>query len=218
MRTWLLVPAIASVGVLAAVPVALSDPSNDGRDDATLLKGTAQLVSGSTRDAHVEDGESSACGDSDGSVWYRFDARRTQRIVAKLAAGGDLDAVLDVYLRERSQQTALTCDASDRNGRAAVAFTAQRGQSYLLRVAQRAGSVADDFKLRVAAAPGARLPGAPLPDGGISGSLDRVGRTLQVWSTRMGQGRRYRVRLLHAGPGCVRASVYRAGRGPSDGD
>jgi hypothetical protein len=217
MRTWLLISALAATGTLAAVPVALSDPSNDGRDDATLLRGTPQLVSGTTRDAHAQDGEGSACGDTGGSVWYRLDARRTQRIVAKLAAGGDLDAVLDVYVRERSQQTPLTCDAGDRHGRAAVAFTAQRGQSYLLRVAQRAGSVAGDFRLRVAAAPGARLPGAPLPDGGISGSLDRVGRTLQVWSTHMRQGRRYRVRLLHAGPGCLRASVYRAGRGPSDG-
>jgi hypothetical protein len=217
MRSWLLISALAAAGTLAAVPVALSDPSNDGRDDATLLQGTPHLVSGTTRDAHADDGESSACGESEGSVWYRFDARKTQRIVAKLAAGGDLDAVLDVDLRERSQQTPLTCDASDRNGRAAVAFTAQRGQSYLLRVAQRTGPVAGDFKLRVAPAPGTRLPGAPLPDGGISGSLDRVGRTLQVWSTHMRQGRRYRVRLLHGGPGCLRASVYRAGRGPSTG-
>jgi hypothetical protein len=213
----MLVSAMAAVGTLAAVPVALSDPPNDGRDDATLLKGTPQLVSGTTHDAHADDSEGSACGDTAGSVWYRLNATKTQRIVAKLAAGGDLDAVLDVYVRERSQQTPLTCDAGDRNGRAAVAFTAQRGQSYLVRVAQRTGSVSGDFKLRVAPAPGARLPGAPLPDGGIGGSLDRVGRTLQVWSTRMSQGRRYRVRLLHSGPGCLRASVYRAGRGPSDG-
>lgn len=218
MRIWLPVSALAAAVTLAAVPVALSDPSNDGRDDATTLQATPQLVSGTTRDAHADDGEGSDCGDTAGSVWYRFDAKRTQRIVAKLAAGGDLDATLDVYVRERSQQTPLTCDASDRNGRAAVAFTAQRGQSYLLRVAQRSGSVSGDFRLRVAAAPGARLPGAPLPDGGISGSLDRVGRTLQVWSTRMKQGQRYRVRLLHSGPGCLRASVYRAGRGPSTGE
>jgi hypothetical protein len=217
MRTWLLVPA-AVAATLAAVPVALSDPSNDGRDDATLLKGSSQLLSGTTRDAHADDGESSACGDTDHSVWYRYDAKKTQRIVAKLAAGGDLDATLDAFVRERSEQTPLTCDASDHNGRAAVAFTAVKGQSYLLRVAQRSGSTSGDFRLRVAAAPGARLPGAPLPDGGISGSLDRVGRTQQVWSTRMAQGRRYRVRLLHSGAGCLRASVYRAGRGPSSGE
>lgn len=214
MTRKLLVPILAA-GLALPAAVALSDPPNDARDDAQRLKDLPKLVGGTTKDADAGKDDESTCADTSGSVWYRVDPGRSRRVVVKLAAGGDLDGVVDVYRRERSTQTLLACDRTDANGRAAAAFTARKGQSYLIRVAKRRGSADGDFKLRVAGAEGPRLPGPPLPPGGISGSLDRVQRTAQAWSTTFRHGRRYRLRLTHPGTTCIRASIYRAGTRPT---
>ena len=217
MRPKLIVPVLAAGLTLPLASLALSEPPNDDRDEARKLPPLPTLIGGTTKDAKAGPSDSATCADTAGSVWYRLDPGRSRRVVAKLAAGGDLDAVLDVYVRERSQHHLLTCDPTDRNGRAAVAFNARKGQSYLIRVARRSDSVSGDFKLRLVGAEGPRLPGPPLPPGGISGSLDRVQQTAQAWSTTFRQGRRYRVRLNHPGDTCIRASIYRAGRKPRPG-
>jgi len=124
-----------------AVPgasVAMGEPDNDSRDEPQRINLLPADVTGTTVDAHAGEADAPTCADTAGSVWYRVHPGRTRRVVARLRAGGDLDATLDVYLRERSQQSLLTCDASDRRGNAAVAFTARKGQSYLIRVARRA--------------------------------------------------------------------------------
>ena len=215
MRTKLLASAVIAGVTLPAGSLALGDPPNDGRNDAAEVPPLPQLITGTTQEADAGKADADTCAATAGSVWYRLDPGSTRRVVVKLAAQGDLDAVVDVYLRERSQQRLLTCDAGDRNGRAAVAFTARRGQSYLIRVARRENSVAGTFRLRIVGAGGPRLPGPALPQEGVSGSLDRVGTTAQVWSTRMRPGQRYRVRLRHQGAGCLRASIYEAGVRPS---
>ena len=215
MRTKILAAPLAVALSLPLASLALSDPPNDARDDARKVTRLPTLIGGTTKDAKAGPSDNPTCAETAGSVWYRVDPGRSRRIVARLEAGGDLDAVLDVYVRERSQHHLLTCDVSDRNGRAAVAFPARRGQSYLIRVARRADSVSGDFKLRLEGAGGPRLPGPPLPPGGISGSLDRVQRTAQAWSVRFRRGVRYRIRLVPPRSGCVRASVYKAGVRPS---
>ena len=214
MRTKLLVPLLVAGVTLPAGSLALSDPPNDGRDDAATVPPLPQLITGTTQDADTGRADADTCAATAGSVWYRFDPGSSRRVVAKLAAQGDLDAVVDVFLRERSQQRLLTCDVGDRNGRAAVAFNARRGQSYLVRVARRENSVDGTFQLRLTGAGGPRLPGPRLPEEGVSGRLDRVERTAQVWSVRLGRGERYRFRLRHQGPGCLRASIYKAGVRP----
>ena len=214
MRTRSLIPLLAAAAVVAAASVAIGQPANDERQDATPITALPATVTGTTQDATIGEADRGTCAASAGSVWYRLDPGRTRRVVARLRAGDDLDATIDVYLRVRSRQRLLTCDTGDAHGRAAVGFIARRGQSYLIRVARRAGSVAGSFTLGVEGTSGPRLPGPRLPGGGISGSLDRVERTAQAWSVRLRTGVRYRVSLVHRGPGCVRASVYRAGVRP----
>jgi hypothetical protein len=124
-----------------------------------------------------------------------------------------------VYARLRSQQRLLTCDVGDANGRAAVAFDAVRGRSYLVRVARRANSVADAFRLAFVGVAGTRLPGPALPRTGVSGTLDRAQRTAQAWSVSLRAGVRYRIAVAHPAAGCVGAIVYgprpRSGQAPA---
>jgi hypothetical protein len=185
-------------------------PGNDDRDSASRVPRLPATVGGTLRGAGVEGVEApSPCAATSGSVWYRLDAGVSRRVVVRLAAAGDLDATIDVYARQRSQQQFLTCDVGDLHGRAAVAFDVWRGSSYLIRVARRANSVSDAFELAfvgVAARP--PLPGPPLPETGVSGTLDRAQRTAQAWAATLREGVRYRIGLDHPGSGCVSAFVY----------
>src|SRR4051794_7644191 len=209
-----LIVLMASAAVVPAGAVALAQPPNDKRQDATRVSRLPAFLTGTTIDATAAGADVNGCSEVAGSVWYRIDPGRTRRVVARLKANGDLEATLDVYERLRSDQSLITCDNSDVHGSAAVAFNARKGKSYLVRVGRRSGSAADAFSLALEGAGGVRLPGPPLRAGGISGTLDRVDRTAQAWSTRLETGRRYRVSVVHRGPGCVRASVYRAGVTP----
>jgi hypothetical protein len=208
---------IAFAAVVPAGAVALAQPPNDQRQNATRVSRLPAFITGTTVDSTAAESDINGCAAVTGSVWYRIDPGRTRRIVARLHANGDLDATLDVYERLRSDQLPVTCDDSDVHGSAAVAWTARKGKSYLVRVGRQSGSSADTFTLALQGAGGLRLPGPALPAGGVSGSLDRVDRTAQAWSTQMTTGRRYRVSVVHRGPGCVRASVYRAGVKPQPG-
>lgn len=206
--------------LVAAAPAAAAGPDNDDRNDAARVTRLLASVAGTLVGAGVQGPEaSSPCAASSGSVWYRIDPGISRRVVVRLAAAGDLDATIDVYARERSQQRLLTCDVGDRNGRAAVAFEAVRGRSYLVRVSRRANSVADSFRLALVGVAGARLPGTPLPATGVSGTLDRAQRTAQAWSVSLRSGVRYRIALAHPGPGCVGALIYgprpRSGQSPA---
>lgn len=210
---------MAALGTLAlTLPVAaVADaPENDSRDEPERINRIPGEAVGTTRDAKTGPADDGACGEVGGSVWYRIDPGRTRRVVARLRAGGDLDATLDVYLRSRSRHDLLTCEPTDRRGNAAVAFTARKGEAYLIRVARRKSSRDGDFRLRLDPVRGPRLPGPPLPAGGISGSVDRLETVAVPWSTTMEPGRRHRISLLHRG-GCLRASVYKAGVAPRSG-
>ena len=213
-RVVLLALALLLVPPAAAVADA---PDNDDRDSAARVPRLPATLDGTLQEAGVEGAEApSPCAASSGSVWYRLDAGVSRRVVVRLAAAGDLDATIDVYARLRSQQRLLTCDVGDVHGRAAVAFDVARGSSYLIRVARRANSVPDAFRLSVAGvAPRPSLPGPALPATGVSGTLDRAQRTAQAWSAVLREGVRYRIGLAHPGPGCVGALVY--GPGPRSG-
>jgi hypothetical protein len=202
-----------SVCALLALPaVTGARPQNDGRDSAQPVATLPASLNGGTDGATDENGEaSSPCASDTGSVWYRYDAKHTIRLVARLRADGDLDATVSVYERLRSQQTFLTCDVSDTHGRAAVGFTARKGESYLIRVARRDESVAGDFHLNLSQARVHALPGPPLPPGGVAGSLDRVGNTAQPWSVFLRAGAHYRMALEQRGGACLTATLYAPG-------
>src|SRR5687768_11073803 len=98
MRSKLLASALVAGLTIPAATVALGEPPNDGRDDAAQIPRLPVLVAGTTKDARAGAADSSPCADTAGSVWYRLDPGRSRRVVVRLAAGGDLDATLDVYL------------------------------------------------------------------------------------------------------------------------
>jgi len=198
---------IALLAILVATAHAAA-PSNDDRADATAIEPPAS-VRGSTTQATLEDGEAaSGCSDSRGSVWYEIRPGPARRLALRLNAGGDLDAVMDVYSRRRSQLTPVRCDSTDDDGEAAIAFQAAAGTSYFVRVAKRTGSVDGAFSLDLfAPQPAARPPGRRLPSKGVTRSLDRLGNTDDAWSRPMRAGRSYRVNLATEGR-CMRLRIF----------
>jgi hypothetical protein len=203
--------AIAAVLALIATAVAIAAaPSNDSRATPRALGSLPADVTGTTREATAEQGEAdSACAPSVSSVWYRFDVRSDQRIVVALKASGDLDATLDVYLRERSQLTPLRCDLTDRRGEGSLTARVRAGQSYLIRVAQRSNSVAGNFRLTVySPLPRASFPGRRLPRRGVTQTLDRVQDTEDAYRVRLRAGVTYRINEADTIPRCMRLELY----------
>ena len=94
------------------------------------------------------------------SVWYSLDADENRSIVIALDAEGDLDAVVDVFVRERSQITPSACRRTNRRGALTFELDAEAGTSYLIRVAALANSVGRRASACASSSPIARrLPG-----------------------------------------------------------
>jgi hypothetical protein len=209
-RGALLVMTLALAAQAHVATARAAPPPNDNRANAQLVA-LARTVTGTTAGASVEAVEPlSGCGPTGPSVWYRVDAATSGRVIALVDARGDLDVVVDVFLRERSQTTPVTCDVSDRRGQSSTDFTVGPGQSYLVRVAQQPQSGPGTFTLTVGVArPLESPPGARLPDRGGNGSVQRVFAPGNAWSTVLREGRTYRINL--ASEGCLRLSIYAPG-------
>ena len=113
--------------LLGAVTQALaaSPPSNDNRNSAQPLGALPATVTGTTVGATVETTEPpSGCARSAGSVWYSvsFGSSPPGEVGVKVQANGDLDAAVDVFQRQRSQNTPVTCARTDQNGVAGTTF------------------------------------------------------------------------------------------------
>ena len=188
----LLLLALAPAAALAA------PPPNDARAEATTIAALPSTQSGTTAEATTEPVEPrSPCFCNGGSVWYRYVAATNGRLVLTLTAAGDLDATLDAYLQQRSQLTREDSDVSDAKGEASVSVRVRAGQAYLVRVAQRVGSVAGTFKLVFdAAAPEVSPPGRLLGRHGASDTLDRVLKPADAFSYRMRAGTTYRINFI----------------------
>lgn len=215
-RTSVLLAAFVAAGLLCAALAFAAPPTNDTRPGAQRIQ-LGQTVNGTTTDATSDKDDSTGCGPSDTpSVWYRLDATTTGRAIVQLQASGDLDVVVDVYQRVRSQFNALTCDESDKRGRASTEFRMKKGQSYLIRVSEKEQSVSGNFSLLVdIGQPEAQPPGRPLPSRGASGTVQRVFEPSNAWSVRMREGTTYRVNL--SAQSCTRLSIYGPGATDFDG-
>jgi len=196
-------------------------PANDDRAAPEELGRLPAQVMGTTVEAtRVPTDPSSACGLGGPQVWYRFTAPADGRIALRLVAEGDLDAILDAYLSERSQTTSLSCDPTDTQGIGAVDFDVKRGRRYLIAVSMLTNSVPGDFQLTVVAPqPPPRPPGTLLAKGGVDGTLDRVGNLEDAYSLRMRAGRTYRFRLSgrSAEECAISARLYPPGSRSFDG-
>jgi hypothetical protein len=189
-------------------------PANDDRAAAQALGSLPATVQGTTVEATVESTERPpACGPIGPSVWYSASADSAGRIAVKLDAAGELDATLDVFKSVRSRLDPLGCDVTDTQGKAAVNFAVSANGHYLIRVSQRPESVPGTFSLRVSApAFTAQPPGAPLPVGGATRTLDRTDNIDSAWSVVLHSGTTYRMRLSGRDGRCRPAAwVYAPG-------
>ena len=160
--------ALVVLGV-AASPSLAARPANDARAAAGSLSPPGG-VSGTTAESTLEVEEAATVNGAavTGSVWYTFRTPQARRVVLRFAAGGDLDAGVEVYRRARSQLPLEQSQLTGENGRADFIFDSRAGATYFVRVAQRANSAPGGFRLDVylprlfPSVPGPRLPKAGL--------------------------------------------------------
>ena len=198
----------AAVTVLP--PAAGAAPSNDDLDRAGVLATLPARAAGTTRGARMQrDEPTPSCGRLDRSVWYRMRNGRRGAIVVRLRAAGRMDAIVAVYLSERTRVRQVTCTATNRRGNALLAFYGRRNAEYLIQVGEARDSDSGDFSLR-AVRPERRAfpPGRPLAAGGVRSTVDRLLDPDDAWSYRMERGRSYRINLLPSRT-CVSAYLYR---------
>ena len=207
----------AAMGLaLAAAPGAVAaPPPNDARAAAQPLERLPADIRGTTVESSVErDEPAPSCGTIRGSVWYAFNAREARAIVIALDAGGDLDALVDVFLRERSQLTPVDCRPTNRRGTSTFELDADAGADYLVRVASRSNSAHGPFRLRVIEPERpARFPGERLPRGGVNTFVDRLANPDDAWSVRLRRGVAYRTNLVSSGSRCARVELHQPGGG-----
>jgi hypothetical protein len=202
---------VLSATASAAAPA----PPNDGRDQAAPLGALPVTVSGTTVGATVDPNDpQSGCAQVGGSVWYQLTTGATvpSRLAVQVDAHGELDAAVDVFIKQRSQNEPVTCQRTDSHGEAVFAFHPQATTTYLIRVAQLSNSDSGSFQLRAFLPPApATPPGAPLAAHGASGALERVVDVSSAYSTHLTAGVSYAVNLVSSIQGCMGLSIYGPG-------
>src|SRR3954453_21330608 len=111
----LVAAALLAVSAALPAPALAAPPANDQRAAAQPLALPAG-VSGTTRDSTLEPGEPGSWAELRGWGWYAIQPGAGGPIVALLPASGDLDAVVDVFQRPRSQLTPVECDVGNKRG------------------------------------------------------------------------------------------------------
>ena len=203
--------------LLGAVTQALAaaPPSNDNRDSAQPLGALPAAATGTTVGATVEPTESpSGCAQTAGSVWYSvsFGSSPPGEVGVRVQANGDLDAAVDVFQRQRSQDIPVACARTDQNGVAGFTFQPTSSATYLIRVAQRANSTSGTFSLKVfAVPPPPSPPGRALPARGGHGVLDSTFDTQDAYSLQLQAGTTYKVNLVKQNSGCTRLGIFLPG-------
>jgi len=203
----LIAPATAVAAHSAAPP-----PPNDHRANATQVAGLPGTVSGTTVGATDEASDPpSYCGRTRDTVWYRISGTEPGRVVVRIAALGDLDAVVSVYRPVRSRLNAVSCDATDEDGRGALSFTSAGGD-YLVMVGRETTSDDGSFKLTMyRQEPSSHGPGRLLPRGGVGSWVEPISDYDDAWSLRMKAGVEYRINLSPAQGRCISLGLYRPG-------
>jgi hypothetical protein len=202
----------AAVSILAGpAAAAAAPPPNDNRADASPVNPPA-AVRGTTVGATDEATDPRpSCGRVHSTVWYRINDAPGRRIVLRLHADGDLDGVVAVYQVQRSRLNQVTCDATDKDGRAELSFDGSQGANYLVLFGRLPDSVDGTFGLRSSSPPRSRPPGTRLPAKGVEGTLDPLDHPDKAWSTVMRAGTTYKINLFGRLGRCVDYSVFAPG-------
>ena len=205
---------VAAAWLLLAAPAQAAPPANDARADAQSLDPLPADVRGTLVEATAEADEPGAgCSATGASVWYAFEADESRPIVIALDAEGDLDAAIDVFVRERSQFTPAGCERTNRRGESTLELDAREGTSYVIRVAALVNSVSDRFRLRVIEPDRpASFPGPRLPSSGATAAVDRIANPDDAWSVRLERGVGYRINLVSPGGRCALLAFHRPNR------
>jgi len=215
------IPSSALAATPAPVP-AVPAPANDERANAQVIHSLPASINGTTVGATTEAGErESACNPpTTASVWYSLRASSAQRIALDLAAGGELDATIDVYHAVRSQLDSVGCQQTEGHGKASLSFKASKNGLYLIRVAALASSQLASFSLEVfLPTPAIGPPGASLPSGGVSGRVDRIQNINAAYSYTMHAGVSYLISLANeTAHACVSGALYAPGTSSFGGE
>ena len=186
-------------------------PANDNRATPTAIELPAS-VSGTTIGATDDPKDPpSNCGRAHNTVWYRISGAPTGRVVARLNALGNLDAIVSVYRAVRSRLIPAGCAATDDNGRGALSFRSEGGD-YLVMVGRERDSDDGKFKLTTfRQEPSSKLPAPALPGGGVSSWVEPISDFDDAFSLRMKTGVEYRVNLSPARGRCVSLTLFAPG-------
>ena len=200
-----LIPATATAARFAG------PPANDNRATPTQV-GLPAAVGGTTVGATDDPKDPpSNCGRAHDTVWYRISGAPTGRVVVRLAAFGNLDAIVSVYRAVRSRIFLTNCAATDENGNGALSFTSEGGD-YLIMVGRERTSDDGRFKLTMfRQEPSSKLPAPALPHGGVSSWVEPISDFDDAWSLRMKSGVEYRVNLSPARGRCISLALFGPG-------
>src|SRR5947208_12921959 len=114
------VAAVALLALALAPAASAAPPANDTRANAQPLT-VGAAVTGTTSDATADKTDPYACTGYQESVWYRIDSTDAGRLIIRLQASGDLDAVVAVYRLDRSRLASTACAVTGKDGAAATA-------------------------------------------------------------------------------------------------
>jgi hypothetical protein len=186
-------------------------PDNDDQSGALRLGRLPATVRATTLGATAGAADRTYCGLAGGSLWYRLTGPASGRVILRLSAADELDAVVAVFRSVRSRTEVVGCARTDRAGNALLGFGARSGASYLIAVGEQRNSPPGEFRLQVqpAEAP-ERHPGRTLRRGGVRDSVNGLSDVNDVWSVRLRRGTTYRI-AFSSSP-CARATMHARGR------
>ncbi|MFL6039651.1 MAG: hypothetical protein ACJ74B_13575 [Gaiellaceae bacterium] len=198
--------------LIAVIPALAAPPSNDDRASARSVSVPA-MVNGTTRESTLESNDPpGGCTSVEGTVWYSLDPAASGRVAIELGAKGDLEGVIEVFRRDRSQLERLDCDVTNRRGDASVVFGADKDERYLIRVGEQFDSESGDFTLDLfRPEPEATPPGRRLPRRGGVATVDRARDLTDAWSKRLRAGVPYVVTVASRAGACQTVDVYEPG-------
>jgi len=204
----LIIPAAAFAG--PSVAAGPTPPSNDNRASATAVDSLPATIAGTTVGATDDPKDPrSGCGRTHDTVWYRLSGTQAGRLVVRLNAIGDLDAVVSVYRAVRSRLTPVGCTATGDDGRGAFSFIGSGGD-YLVVVGREPSSDDGRFKLTMfRQEPSSKPPGRALPGTGAGSWVEPITDFDDAWSLRMRAGVEYRINLSPARGRCITLSLFR---------
>ena len=131
-------------------------------------------------------------------VWYRFHRGVDGRLVARLQAGADLEAVACVVEKVRSQLRTVVGRRTDDQGNAAFDFDGKAGANYYVVVGQTPSSEPGPVQARAVAPEKPPVPpGVALSLDGGRGRLDPLQNPADAWSVSMERGKTYRFGVLN---------------------